>query len=191
MIAQLDTRDRILDAAQFLLETRGYNAFSYQDIANQLGIKKASIHYHFPTKADLGAALAARHTERARELLQGLDASDVSAKKKIEAFIEPFQTIADGCDRVCAGGMIAAEFPTLDPGTQANMRSFFHLMHQWLATVLDDGRADGSFSFKGPANVKADVFIAALEGMILLARVRQDPRFLKPLIKDLVDSLNA
>lgn len=188
---QVDTRERILDIAQNLLETRGYNAFSYQDIADELGIKKASLHYHFATKAALGAALAQRHAERALAYLGEVDQADLDPWARLDAFFTPFLKLADTCERMCAGGVIAAEFPTLDGATQSHMKSFFDTLHRWLTALLEDGRSAGAFVFSGPAKVKADVIIAALEGMILLARVRQDARFLKPMILDLKTTLGG
>ena len=188
---QLDTRERILDIAQNLLETRGYNAFSYQDIADELGIKKASLHYHFTTKAALGAALASRHATRTRTYLTEVDAAKLDPWQKLDAFFRPFLKLASTCERMCAGGVIAAEFPTLDIATQGHMKSFFSTMHQWLSALLEDGRNSGAFTFSGPAKVKANVMIAALEGMILLARVRQDAGFIKPMIQDLKASLGG
>lgn len=190
MSAQIDTRERILDVAQTLLETRGFNAFSYQTIADTLGIKKASLHYHFATKADLGAALAERHTERARAYLAQIDAADHEPWQKVDSFFKPFIELADSCDRMCAGGMIAAEFPSLDPATQTHIRGFFAILHRWLTELFESGRKQGAFTFRGPATVKADVFITALEGMILLSRVRQNADFLYPLIKDLKATLD-
>ena len=190
-MAQTDTRERILDSAQTLLETRGYNAFSYQDIATELGIKKASLHYHFASKADLGAALAERHAESTRLYFADVDAAGLDPWQKFDAFVEPFLRLAGTCDRMCAGGIIAAEFPTLEPAMQGHMQAFFSTIHQWLNTTLEDGRKSGAFRFDGPATVKADVMIAALEGMILLSRVRQNADFLKPLIQDLKASLGG
>lgn len=190
-ITHPDTRGRILEIAQNLLETRGFNAFSYQDIAAELGIKKASLHYYFPTKAALGAALANRHANRALAYLNEVDAAPLDSWQKLDAFFQPFLQLADTCDRMCAGGMIAAEFPTLDVAMQDHMRAFFATLHGWLGALLEQGRKDAAFVFSGSAKVKADVMIAALEGMILLARVRQDATFVKPMIQDLKSTLGG
>ena len=188
---QPDTRERILDIAQNLLETRGYNAFSYQDIADELGIRKASLHYHFATKAALGTALADRHAQRALAYLAEVDQSNLDPWAKLDAFFQPFMQLAETCERMCAGGVIAAEFPTLDAAIQSHMKGFFSTLHRWLSAVLEDGRSQGFFVFTGPSSVKADVIIATLEGMILLARVRQDARFIKPMVHDLKTTLGG
>ena len=63
VVAASDTSSRILDIAEHLVQTRGFNAFSYADIAAALNITKASLHYHFPTKAKLGERLVERYQE--------------------------------------------------------------------------------------------------------------------------------
>ena len=59
----MDTRTSILNLAEKLIRTRGYHAFSYQDISKPLKIKNAAVHYHFPAKADLGLAVIQRTIE--------------------------------------------------------------------------------------------------------------------------------
>lgn len=180
-----ETHERILDIASELLETRGYNAFSYQDIADQLGLKKASLHYHFPTKAHLCTALAQRNADRARAILAGIDATQGTPTQKLDGFIAPFIDIATRCDRMCPGGILAAEFSTLDSEIQSRVQMFFEILQTWLARVLTEGRDAGDFTFTGSARAKADFFIATLEGAILLARIRQDAAFLTPLVQGL------
>lgn len=191
MTQQANTRERILDIAQALLETRGFNAFSYQDIANDLGIKKASLHYHFPSKADLGVALAERHADHARDILADVDARALDPWQKLDAFIAPFTAFAQSCGHMCPGGMLAAEFSSLDPAIQSSMKRFFKTIHTWLSDLLERGRAQGDFAFDGEAGTKANVIISTLEGAILLSRVRQNADFLSPLVKDIKASLGG
>lgn len=186
-----DTRDRILDIAQALLETRGFNAFSYQDIANYLGIKKASLHYHFPTKTELGVALAERHADHVQAILSDIDGQGLSVWDRLDAFIEPFAHFAQGCQHMCPGGMLAAEFTTLDPAIQTSMKRFFLTIHTWLIAVLDEGRSSGDFTFAGDAATKADCIISTLEGAILLSRVRQNADFLDALLYDMKSNLGG
>lgn len=186
-----ETRDRILDIAQDLLQSRGFHAFSYQDIAEALGIKKASIHYHFPSKADLGAALSERHAARTRDYLDAVTAAGRPVADQLDAFFKPFVHIASSANCMCAGGMVAAEFPTLDLAMQRPMQSFFKSLHTWLVRLLERGRAENVFTFAGSPAVRADTVIASLEGMILLALVRKDGSFVKAMIKDIKSSLGC
>ena len=79
--ASPSTATRILDVAEGLAQTRGFNGFSYADIAAEIGITKASLHYHFPSKADLGRALVRRYTERFMDALDAIEASDVPKRR--------------------------------------------------------------------------------------------------------------
>ena len=83
-----DTATKLLDAAQHFVQTRGFNAFSYKDLAAAVGIRTASIHYHFPTKGDLGAALMQRYTDELAGVLTKIDGSSRTAKAKLKNFIK-------------------------------------------------------------------------------------------------------
>ena len=90
-----DTRRELLDLAETLVRTRGYNGFSYRDLAEQIGIKTASIHYHFPTKGDLGEALIENEREVFARNLAQLDAEEKDPRRRLERFIQLFQATHD------------------------------------------------------------------------------------------------
>ena len=186
-----DTRTQILDIAERLLQQRGFNAFSYQDIATELGIRKASLHYHFPSKADLGAALAERHANRALGALQGVDDLNLSVWQQLDAFFKPFIDLANSCELMCVGGILASEYSTLPAPMQDRMNEFFTIIHTWLTRVLSQGRDSGQLFFGAEPSVKADAIIATLEGSILLAKTRKDAAFIQPLIQDIKASLGG
>ncbi|HEY9078707.1 TetR/AcrR family transcriptional regulator [Magnetovibrio sp.] len=191
MTQTTDTRTQILDIAERLLQQRGFNAFSYQDIANELGIRKASLHYHFPSKADLGTALAERHANRALDALQGVDQLNLNAWQQLDAFFKPFIDLAKSCDLMCVGGVMASEYSTLPTPMQHRMDEFFAILHTWLTRVLRQGRASGQLYFGAEPSVKADAIIATLEGAILIAKTRKNADFIDPLIDDIKASLGG
>jgi len=191
MAAQPDTKTQILDIAEHLLQLRGYNAFSYQDIANEMGIRKASLHYHFPSKADLGAALAERHANRALTALQGVDELNLTVWQQLDAFFKPFIELANSCELMCVGGVMASEYSTLPEPMQERMNEFFAIIHTWLTRVLRQGRASGQLYFGAEPSVKADTIIATLEGSILIARTRKNSDFIEPLVQDIKASLGG
>lgn len=191
MTAKSDTRTQILDIAERLLQQRGFNAFSYQDIANQLGMRKASLHYHFPSKADLGFSLAERHANRALTTLQDIDQLNLTVWQQLDAFFKPFIDIAKSCELMCVGGMMASESSTLPSPMQDRMNEFFAIIHTWLTRVLTQGRASGQLYFGAEPSVKADAIIAMLEGSILIARTRKNADFIDPLIQDIKASLGG
>jgi TetR/AcrR family transcriptional repressor of nem operon len=164
-----DTAEQILDSAERLVRVRGYNAFSYADVAGELGITKASLHYHFAGKAELGLALIRRYSDRFRQALAQIDRDVDGAAAKLAAYAELYADSLRG-RRMCLCGMLAADYETLAPPLRLAVVQFFDDNERWLAGVLEEGRADGSLRFGGPANETARMIISGLEGAMLLAR---------------------
>jgi TetR/AcrR family transcriptional repressor of nem operon len=168
-VAATGTPERILDVAERLVQTRGFNGISYADIAIELGVTKASLHYHFPTKADLGMRLILRYEETFSRALASIDASHADAKKKLREYARIYETVLHQ-DRMCLCGMLAAEHATLPSEMRAQLSAFFDANEAWLADVLESGRNAGSLSFEGSAIAKARMWVGSLEGAMLLAR---------------------
>jgi TetR/AcrR family transcriptional regulator, transcriptional repressor for nem operon len=172
-----DTAVRILDAAERLVQVRGFNGFSYADIAADLGITKAALHYHFAGKADLGEALIRRYADRFGRALAALDATAPTAADKLRGYADLYLGVLRD-HRMCLCGMLAAEYPTLPDPMRASVLSFFDRNEEWLLSVLDQGRADGSLTFTGSVRDMARMVIGCLEGAMLVARPYADiPRF--------------
>jgi TetR/AcrR family transcriptional regulator, transcriptional repressor for nem operon len=167
--ARTDTADRILDLAERLVQTRGFNGFSYADIANELGVTKASLHYHFPTKAELGYHLINRYGEAFARALAAIDVSGAGAREKLRAYVSLYsQVLRD--DRMCLCGMLAADYATLPKPMKSAVTRFFEVNENWLATVLDKGRAGGELRFAGDPVDVARLLVGSLEGAMLVAR---------------------
>jgi TetR/AcrR family transcriptional repressor of nem operon len=172
-----DTATRILDIAERLAQMRGFNGFSYADIATELGISKASLHYHFATKADLGEALIGRYAARFSEALAAIDAGTPAAPAKLRDYADLYADVLRS-QRMCLCGMLAAEYPTLPDAMQASVVSFFDQNEAWLQHVLEQGRRDGSLQFTGSSRDVARMIVSCLEGAMLVARPYGDvPRF--------------
>ncbi len=159
----------ILDAAERLAQTRGYNGFSYADIAVQLGVTKAALHYHFASKAALGAALIARYHQAFGAALEAIDANTRQPRKKLQQYVGLYDSVLSN-DRMCLCGMLAAEYATLPAPMQRGLKSFFDANEHWLAGVLKDGMRTGVFHFKEPVKERAQLLLGALEGAMLVAR---------------------
>jgi TetR/AcrR family transcriptional repressor of nem operon len=171
------TPDQILDVAQKLVQTRGYNAFSYADIAGSIGITKASLHYHFKAKGDLGLSLINRYEKGFRHRLDEIDRADGTAADRIRGYVAIYAGVLED-HRMCLCGMLAAEFETLPKPMQSALDHFFDLNEQWLAGVLQKGRSDGSLRFDGEPRELAEFLLASLEGAMMLARSHgADERF--------------
>ncbi|MEB3338008.1 MAG: TetR/AcrR family transcriptional regulator [Leptolyngbyaceae bacterium] len=167
------TRDRILDLAEELIQRYGYNGFSYDDIARSISIRKPSIHYHFATKAELGAAVAHRYTERFANTLQTITDTQKTAHSQLQAYIELFAQTYRRDRRLCLCGMLGAEAEALPQGMRGEIYQFFLINQEWLACVLRRGKEDGEFfcaeSPESPES-RALLFVASLEGAMVLGR---------------------
>ncbi len=175
-MTKTNVQDNILDIAENLIQTQGYNAFSFRDIAAAAGIKTSSIHYYFPAKADLGKAVVTRHIEILHtELIKLLENKAISYKKKINLFLDSIITNTYGDNKkMCLGGMLASDVLTLPESIQLEVRAFFNRLQKWLEQLLTQGKTAGDFHFTGTAKKEAEFILALLEGSLLLARLFQD-----------------
>ena len=164
-----DARGRILDVAERLVQIRGYNGFSYADVAAELKVTKASLHYHFPGKAELGEALLARYAERFAVALAAIDVEIEDPTAKLEAYAGLYADVLRG-QRMCLCGMLAAEYETLPDPVREAVISFLDDNEIWLERVLERGRETGELRFDGPARETAQSIVSGLEGAMLVAR---------------------
>ncbi len=171
--ANADTSERILDIAERLVQTHGYNAFSYADIAHALHVTKASLHYHFPTKAELGTRLIERYEQSFLQALADIDKSSDSANEKLRRYVGLYVEVLRD-DRMCLCGMLAAEYATLPKTMKAGLKHFFDENERWLVAVLKQGQAIKKLHFAGSALSVAQLLVGALEGAMMLARSYDD-----------------
>jgi TetR/AcrR family transcriptional repressor of nem operon len=164
-----NTRSRILDVGERLVQVRGFNGFSYADIATELSVTKASLHYHFPSKSELGEALIARYAERFAHALAAIDANLTLAPAKLSAYANLYAEVLSQ-ERMCLCGMLTAEYQTLPGPIRDAVVVFLNDNEAWLTLVLEDGRTDGSLSFGDTAADTARSIISGLEGAMLMAR---------------------
>jgi TetR/AcrR family transcriptional repressor of nem operon len=164
-----NTRSRILDAGERLVQSRGFNGFSYADVAAELALTKASLHYHFPSKAELGEALIVRYAERFAHALAAIDANITQAPAKLDAYANLYAEVLRQ-ERMCLCGMLAAEYQTLPSPIRTAVVAFLDDNETWLALVLEHGRKDGSLRFGNTAADTARSIIGGLEGAMLMAR---------------------
>ena len=185
-----DTPQRILDVAEQLVQVRGFNAFSYADVAAQLGITKASLHYHFPGKAELGQALIARYAQRFGQALAQIDSETEDAWAKLAAYAGLYAGALSG-QRMCLCGMLAAEYETLPKPIRDAVVTFFDDNEAWLERVLDQGRTDDALRFEASARDTARMIISGLEGAMLVSRPYGDIARFQATAETLLASLAA
>ena len=185
-----DTPTAILDTAERLVQQRGFNGFSYADVAAELGVTKAGLHYHFAGKAELGEALMNRYARRFDEALAAIDAGDQPAPEKLEAYADLYATVLND-ERMCLCGMLAAEYRTLPARMQTVVLRFFDDNERWLERVLEDGRRAGTISIVGSARDAARLIVSSLEGAMLVARPYADVDRFRTAARSLLAGLTA
>lgn len=169
------TRARILELVEDLVMRRGYNAISYQDVADGIGIRKASVHYHFPNKADLGEAVIDAYLAKMQSVAAPLeDMKSTQFAAALEDFLSMFTSVAEQGDKVCLAGILGAEFETLPEPVQQKVRAFYGAGRNWLAALLAAGRDAGVFSFEGDPGDRAWSLFSMLEGALIIRRAMKD-----------------
>jgi TetR/AcrR family transcriptional repressor of nem operon len=189
----------IIDAAQELAQTRGYNGFSYQDIAERVGIRTASIHYHFPSKGDLGKAMIEQYRRFVADAAARIDVAvartegerGLGAPQRLKRYAAILNKVLNTGNRMCLGGMLASDYTTLPAEVQQEVTRFVGENERWLARVLAEGREAGSLVFAGTPQSAGAALFAALEGALLTARSCEDPRRYRRASAWLIDALDA
>jgi TetR/AcrR family transcriptional regulator, transcriptional repressor for nem operon len=164
-----DTAARILDVAERLVQSRGFNGFSYADVASELKITKASLHYHFAGKAELGKALIGRYADRFENALGEIDGQGGDAPAKLAAYARIYADVLRA-RRMCLCGMLAADYDTLPKPMRDAVIRFFDENEAWLTGVLAQGEEAGTLRLDGPASEAAQALVSGLEGALLIAR---------------------
>jgi TetR/AcrR family transcriptional regulator, transcriptional repressor for nem operon len=171
-----DTSEQILNAAEELLQRRGYNAFSYHHIAVQLGVRNAAIHYHFPAKEDLGVALVKRYQERFRQWVRTTDLVE-DAWERMQAYFQTYIDFLQADCKCCPGGVLGTEFHAIPETMREQARLLARDIHDWLIRTLEAGREQAVLRFAGRAEDKAVEIGAALQGGLQIARLAGPERF--------------
>ena len=172
-----DTRERILKIASNLLQTRGFSAFSFAHIAEELGVKPAAIHYHFATKTDLGLALIERFRARYRRWMDEADDQGVSPQMKLDGYVRIATRFADDGQKICPAGALEAEYGAIPVEMQRAVQAMVEEVYAWLAKVLDEGRKTGAFAFEGTSSDMATFIASALQGGLQVGRALGKNRF--------------
>ena len=168
------TADKLMDLAQDYIQTRGYNAFSYKDLAHDLGIKTSSIHYHFPKKADLGAAIVRRYNNEFKELYGGEVPVDTDHKNQFETYLAPFIAVSESQVKICICGALGGEFSSLPETVQKEVVNVINYHEFWLSSLLKSGKKAGVFTFEDDPQSLARVIFSMLQGALTLSRAKQD-----------------
>ena len=169
------TADRVLDAGQELIQTRGFSAISFQDIASEVGIKKPSIIHHFPTKAELGVAIIRRYRDTFAAQLQEISEDPAkSSWDALESYFSPYRFFASTPDKVCLCGALAGEMPALPETMRVEVKQFMEAHQQWLEEILLRGSGRGEFASVDSPELLSRVIFNSLQGSLLVKRSTED-----------------
>ncbi|MCP1175852.1 TetR/AcrR family transcriptional regulator [Ralstonia chuxiongensis] len=159
----IGTRDALVHVAESLMRTKGYAAFSYADLAETVGIKKASIHHHFPTKEDLGIAIVEDYIASVRTEFERIERTHPDVVARLMAFFVTFRASSEG-GLLPLCGALAAEMAALPAGLQKLTHRFFDVQLNWLTAILDEGVAKREIPRGRGTRQKAFLLLSVLEG---------------------------
>lgn len=170
------TSDDILTCARSLIIAGGYNGFSYADIAEVVGIRKASIHHHFPSKVDLVRTLVARYREEAEAGMENIELHVSDALEQLRFYVGYWEAcIADASAPICVCALLASQLPVLPEEVAMEVREHFRYLSTWLTSVLDRGSRLGQLQLRSTPHAEAEAFMATVHGAMLSGRAYGDP----------------
>jgi TetR/AcrR family transcriptional repressor of nem operon len=173
MVGSMDTRERILDSAQRLTQTRSFHGFSFQDIADEIGIRKASLYHHFESKDDVAVAMLRRAADWVSAQFKKVEGRE--PKERLEAYFDLFRQIHGKAERMCPGGSFAAVFGAVSSPVQASLHRFAKMHLDWLEEVVRDGVEQGQITIddQRPRDVATQI-LASVQGALLAGRLSSD-----------------
>jgi len=184
----MTTREKIVALAENLIHQHGYAGFSYKDIARELQIQNAAIHYHFPSKADLGLAVIEAAQKRFEHWDDHMHNRSIDDWQKVDNFFKIYDGNCYKESRMCLVGSLCSNYPLLPEKMQSALTVFVEDIKRWFTGVLENGRSNGSFSFNGDASDRASIIQTSLMGALLINRVLGAAEYEKiknQLIKDI------
>lgn len=188
-----DTKSKILDVAQDLIQRLGVNAMSYHHISEAVGIRKASIHHHFPTKEDLLIEVLKRYQVGFTKIVDQIVNSDLSPSTKLRRYMELFEaTLQEGNhDKACLCGMLGAELTTIGSSSAELVKSFYKENEDKLVEILKQGVEQGAFKIPGNIKSTAKMIFSFLEGGLLIVRAQGNLKQFRGMMNQCLKLLGA
>jgi len=171
-----DTKTALLDSAERAARNLGFDGFSYAHLAEDVGIRKASIHHHFPSKAALSVALVERYTEELRMICAEIDAAEPSANGRLTAVINRYRDALRGGKSLCLCVSLSISRESLPREVIEQIGGFRAMIINWLTAVFELGKSDGTIAAVGEPALEAAATLPLLEGAQLVARAEENPK---------------
>lgn len=182
-----ETKEKILDISKKEICKKGFNYFSYQDISEILGIKKSSIHYHFPSKNILGIAILDKYIYDFGMLIN--ETKEKSPKEKLKLFFEVLKYFSKTKDSICPSGVFSADFYTLDEELKLKLNIFFNIQKNWLIQIILQGKKDGAFKSNIDENSFVLLVMSSIQGAIQICRTTQNENIFDLVVSQLEEFL--
>ena len=172
-----DRKTEILDLALAMIEARSYSAFSYRDLSDRLGISKAAIHHHFPSKEALGEAVAKQYHKTVRSLLVNAAERSDDPWEQFEGYLKMVSEIMETEDKICAAGSVQSDFNDVPVSIREEMAALIRDVTSWIASVLEAGRERGVMQFPGDSSDQALYIFTAVQGALQIGRAQGKDQF--------------
>jgi TetR/AcrR family transcriptional regulator, transcriptional repressor for nem operon len=187
-----DTATRIRESAHDLIAARGYFGFSYADIAEVVGIRKASIHHHFPSKVDLVVATLKEYRAKLVEAAGGLDNNVADPMQRLKLYVHHWEECVQSNNRpICIAALLSAELPTLPKEIQTEVQLHFKYLVRWVRSTLKEGISRGNIHLQQGVEVEAQSFVALVHGAMISARAFGSPDIFSSITKGALDRLRS
>lgn len=173
-LVDMDTKTALLNSAETLARSLGFDAFSYADLSREVGIQKASIHHHFPTKGDLALALVTRYREGFMAALTGIEQGKSTAAAQLIAYLDLYKTAMRDGTQVCLCVSFSVSVNSFDAAVVRQVNRFHAESLAWLERLFEKGAADGTIANVGDPAEEAHACLALAEGAQLIARASGD-----------------
>ncbi|GGX72480.1 TetR/AcrR family transcriptional regulator [Saccharospirillum salsuginis] len=183
-----NTREQLTDRAEDYIRSGGFSSFSFRDLAKDLGIKSASVHYHFPTKSDLGTAVADRYNQRFKDALPDPETSNRFTEELIRHYIRMFHTEMMQAEKICLCAVLSVERATLSDDMRASLETFYTLNLDWLTRVFTRQAPDAALP-RTQAYQRACQVLSALQGALIGAWAMQDRSYFEKSARGLYKDL--
>lgn len=186
-MASPDTKTRALDLARHYLQTLGFNGFSFQTVADALGIKKASLHYYFASKEDLAIALLDGYISEYENWI--IKVTELPAPKKLEQMFKIFYKMSQDHNQICPAGALCADYSSLSTQAKRKLLDFHNTQRNWLIQTLKEGVKDKTLRADVNPPLVADQFMTCIQGGVQIARMRGESESFKTLTKSLLKDI--
>ena len=164
------TREKIIELGENLIRSKGYNAFSYQDISTELGIKNAAVHYYFPTKENLGTSIVKTNIQRFEEMVENMHSHGFDERQQLDTFVKIYLK-SHREQKLCIIGSLASDFYTLNETTKTELKRMTEIILKWLTDILVTGKEKKIFVFEGDPQSKAFIILSGMVASLQVSRM--------------------